>query len=100
MLLECDCSKQCSLETVSSASTHDSAKSTHRITCGLTIVRQVVEPALDCKRSTELVYNATLGARELERWRNNSRRVGKPRAHYCFFSSIVQILLCLSPIVK
>ena len=100
MLLESNCSKERSLETMRGASANNSAKSAHRITGSLTIVRQVVEPPLNTERTAELTHNASLSGCKRECRRNNSRCIGELRAHYCFLSSIVQMSLCLSPMVK
>lgn len=90
MLLQSRRSEQDCLETMRCTSSHDSPKPAHGITSRLAIVRKIVEPPLHFVRSIQLAYYAPLGCCEIE-WR---------ALHYCLLSSIVQMSLCLSPIVK
>ena len=90
VLLQSRRSKQDCLETMRCTSSYDSSKPAHRITSRLSIVRKIVEPPLHFERSIQLTYQAPLGWCEIE-WRT---------LHYCLLSSIVQMSLCLSPIVK
>ena len=96
MLLEGDCSKQSCLETVRGTSTDDTSKSAHRVASRLPVIWQVVEPPLNLEWSIQLPHNTALDGIELERRTIDSRY---SEAHYCFFSSIVQMSLCLSPMV-
>src|SRR6185503_256829 len=90
VLLESRRSKQNCFQAMRRTSSHNSPKSAHRVTGWLSVVRKIVEPPLHFERSSELTYNAPLARCEIE-WR---------ALHYCLLSSIVQMSLCLSPIVK
>lgn len=100
VLLENGRGEQCCFETVSSARACDTSKPPHRVTSRLSIVWEIVQPSLNRERCAKLVYKSPLTRSELKcRWLN-SRWIGESRSHYCFFSSIVQMSLCRSPIVK
>jgi hypothetical protein len=100
MLLESGCSEENRLEAVSRSGSHYPAKPPHRLAGSLAIVRKRVEPVLHCARCAKHVDKATLDWREVKRRRSDFRCSRKRRAHYCFFSSIVQMSLSRSPIVK
>lgn len=100
MLLEGDSSKQRCLETMRSASAHDTAEPAHRVASRLAVVRKIVEPPLNSERSAKRVYQAALDRRERQCGRIDPGSIRESISHYCFFSSMVQTSLCLSPIVK
>ena len=84
MLLESRRGEKHRFETVRSSRANDSAKPAHCFTCRLSIVWEVVEPSLNKQRSGKPANYSPLVRSEI---------------HYRS-SSIVQISLCLSPIVK
>jgi len=97
VLLESRRSKQDGLEAMRCSRADNSAESTHRLARRLSIVWEIVEPPLNPERRAKLANDSPLDTIELERRTIGSRY---SKAHYCFFSSIVQMSLCLSPIVK
>jgi hypothetical protein len=100
VLLERDRGKERSLETMSRASANHSAKSSHGVACRFSIVWKLVQPSLNSRRSLERVDDAALGPRQRNGRRIDPGRIRETILHYFFFKSIVQISLCLSPIVK
>lgn len=77
VLLEKRCREQRSFEAVSSSCSHYTAKPTHRVACRLTIVWQIIQPALYRERRAEIVDEASLHCLEVQMRCINLRCIGK-----------------------
>ncbi len=77
MLFENSRGEQCGFKTMNCSRSKDAAKSAHRVTGRLCVIRKFVEPMLNCRRRAQPTNESSLGRRKLQVRRLDAACVGQ-----------------------